>query len=186
MEPVLAQLMVCGLNGARPRFAQRRLAIVLAPRPGVAEPQCRQDPQPGRFRPAIVHGDPDEDVFRAFLGVFDKHVKVAVVVKYAGVEQLVLELFPRSSPVGFDQVPVGILPLRVLVEVLHVGVRRRAVEVEVVLLDILAMVRLAVGEPEQALFQDRVALVPQRQRKAQPLLVIAESAEPVLAPPVGP
>ena len=63
--------------------------------------------------------------------------------------------------------------------------RGRAVEVEVVLLDILAVVRLAVGEPEQALFQDRVALVPQRQRKAEPLLVIAESPEPVLAPPVG-
>ena len=31
MEPVLAQLMVRGLNGARPRFAQRRLAIVLTP-----------------------------------------------------------------------------------------------------------------------------------------------------------
>ena len=175
MQPVFAQLMVRGLNGARSRFAQRRLAIVLAPRPGVAEPQCRQDAQPGRFRPAIVHGDPDEDVFRAFLGVFDEHVKVAVVVKYAGIEQLVLELFPRSSPVGLDQVPVGILPLRVLVEVLHVGVRRRAVEVEVVLLDILAVVRLAVGEPEQALLQDRVALVPQRQRKAQPLLVVADS-----------
>src|SRR4029453_15480574 len=34
-------------------------------------------------------------------------------------------------------------------------------------------------------FQDRVALVPQGQRKAQPLRVIAESPQPVLAPPVG-
>ena len=185
MQPVLAQLMVRGLNDARPRFAQRRLAIVLAPRPGVAEPQRRQDAQPGRFRPAIVHGDPDEHVFRALLGVFDEHVEVAVVVEDAGVEQLVLELLPRSSPVRLDQVPVGKLALRVLVEVLHVRVRRRAVEVEVVLLHVLAVVALAVGEPEQALLQDRVALVPQRQRKAQPLLVVAESAEPVLAPPVG-
>src|SRR4051812_24565691 len=47
-------------------------------------------------------------------------------------------------------------------EILHVQVGRRAVEVEVVLPDILAIVPLAVGEPEQALFQDRVPLVPQR------------------------
>ncbi len=132
-----------------------------------------------------MHGDADEDVFRALLRVLHEHVKVPVVVKDAGIEQLVLKLFPRASPVRFDQVPVGILPLRVLVEILHVRVGGRAVEVEVVLLDILAMVPLAVGEPEQALFQDRVPLVPQRQRKAQPLLVIAEAPEPVLAPPVG-
>ena len=166
IEPVLAKLWVHGPNGAGSRFEQRRLVLAIAPRPRVAEPQCRQDTQPGRFRPAIVHGDLDEHVLRPRLGVFDEHVEVAVVVEYAGVEQLVLELFPRAPPVRFDQVPVGVLALRVLVEILHVGVGRRAVEVEVVLLDILAVVRLAVGESEQALLQDRVALVPQRQREA--------------------
>jgi hypothetical protein len=38
MELVLAQLMVFGLNGGGPRFAQRRLAFVLTPGPGVAKP----------------------------------------------------------------------------------------------------------------------------------------------------
>jgi hypothetical protein len=38
MEPVLALLMVFGLNGAGPRFAQRRLAFVLTSGPGVAKP----------------------------------------------------------------------------------------------------------------------------------------------------
>ena len=87
--------------------------------------------------------------------------------------------------VGLDQVPVGILPLRVLVQILHVRVRRRAVDVEVVLLDVLAVVALAVGQPEQALLQDGVPLVPQRQREAQPLLVVADSPQAVLAPAVG-
>ncbi len=132
-----------------------------------------------------MHGHADEHVFRAFLGVLHEHVKVAVGVKDAGVEQFVLELFARAPPVRFDQVAVGILPLRVLVEILHVRMGRRAVEVEVVLLDILAMVPFAVGEPEQALFQDRVALVPQRQRKAELLRVIAESPQSVFAPPIG-
>ena len=93
MKPVLAQLMVRGLYGARPHFAQRRFATILAPRPGVAEPKRRQDPQPGRFRPTIVDGNADEYVFRAFLRVFHEHVEVAVVLEDAGVEQFVLELF---------------------------------------------------------------------------------------------
>src|SRR5213594_4372609 len=37
-QPVLAKLLVCGLDDARPYLAHRRLSIVLAPRPGVAEP----------------------------------------------------------------------------------------------------------------------------------------------------
>ena len=185
MEPVLAQLLVRGVNDARRRFAQRRLAIVLAPRPGIAKPQGRQDPQPGRFRPAVVDGDADEHVFRTLLGVLHEHVEVPVLIENAGVEEFVLEVFPRSSAVGLDQVPVGKLALRVLVQILHVRVRRRAVDVEVVLLHVLAVVALAVGESEEALLQDRVALVPQRQRKAQPLLVVADSAETVLAPLVG-
>ena len=167
--------MVCGLNDARSHLAQRRLRLIRVPGPGIAEPERRQDTKPGRFRPAIVHGDADEDVFRALLRVFHEHVEVPVVVEGAGIEQLVLELVPRSAPVRVDQVPVGILPLRVLVEILHVRVRGRAVDVEVVLLDVFAVIRLAVGEPEQALFQNRVPLVPQRQRKTEPLLVVAES-----------
>src|SRR2546425_2669524 len=185
LQPVLAELLVGGLNDARPRLAQGGFLIVLTPGPGVAEPQCRQDTKPGRFGPTIVHGNANEDVFRASLRVLHEHVKVPIVAEGARIEQLVLELFPRSSAVRVDQVPVGILPLRVLVEILHVRVGGRAVEVEVVLLDVLAMVRLTVGESEQALVQDGVPLVPQSEREAQPLLVIREAPKPVLAPPVG-
>src|SRR5687767_14725098 len=141
--------------------------------------------KPGRFRPTVMNRDANEYIFRAFLRVLDKNIKIPVIVKYTRIQQLVFKLFPRAPPVGLDQVQIGILTLRVLVEVLHVRVRRRAVEIEVVLLDILAVVRLAVGEPEQALFQNWIALVPQRQRKAQPLLVIRQSAKPVFTPAVG-
>src|SRR5512135_1780707 len=60
----------------------------------------------------------------------------------------------------------------------------RAVEVEVVLLDVLTVVALGVGQPEHPLLQQRVAAVPQRQREAEPLLVVAEAGDAVLAPPV--
>src|ERR1700733_11783086 len=62
---------------------------------------------------------------------------------------------------------------------------RRTVDVEVVFLDIFAVVRFVVGEAEHALLQDRVALVPQRQREAQNLLLVAHTAESILAPFVG-
>src|SRR5580698_2347577 len=63
--------------------------------------------------------------------------------------------------------------------------RRRAVEVEVVLLDVLAVVSLRVGQPEEALLEDRVAPVPEREREAERLAVVGDTGDPVLAPPVG-
>src|SRR3989442_15037093 len=72
----------------------------------------------------------------------------------------------------------------ILVEVLHVRVGRRRVEVEVVLLDVLAVVPLAVGQSEQPLLEDRVATVPERQCEAQSLLVVGDACEAVLAPSV--
>jgi hypothetical protein len=64
-------------------------------------------------------------------------------------------------------------------------VSRRAVEVEVVLLDVLAVVSLAVGQAEQPLLEDRVLAVPQGEGKAQPLVVVAETREAILAPMIG-
>ena len=63
--------------------------------------------------------------------------------------------------------------------------RRRAIEVEVALLDVFAVIALFVGEAEQALFQDRIAFVPQRQRKAEELLVVRDASKPILAPAIG-
>ena len=131
VEPVLAELMVRGSHDAGSHFAQQRLRLVCVPGPGVAEPERRQNTNAGRFRPAIVHGHPNEDVLRPLLRVLHEHVKIPVVGEHARIEQFVFELFPRSPSVGLDQVPVGIFPLRVLVEILHVRVGRRAVDVEV-------------------------------------------------------
>src|ERR1700730_801999 len=62
---------------------------------------------------------------------------------------------------------------------------RRAVDLEVVFLDVLAVVPLAVGQADQALFEDRVLAVPQRHGKAQPLMVVAEARKAVFAPVIG-
>ena len=96
----------------------------------------------GRLGAAVERLDPDADVLGRRLGVLDDDVEVAVVVEDAGVEQLELEALAVAAAVLLDQPAVGELGLRVLVEELHVRVRRRVVEVEVVLLDVLAVVAL--------------------------------------------
>ncbi len=56
-----------------------------------------------------------------------------------------------------------------------VGVR---VQVEVVLLDVLSVVPLTVGQAEQALLEDRVLPVPEREREAEPLPASDTPASP--------
>src|SRR3954469_6505625 len=59
---------------------------------------------------------------------------------------------------------------------------RERVEMEVALLHILAMIRLARHEAEVPLLENRVLLVPERQRPAEDLITIAEPGDAVLAP----
>ena len=155
-------------------------------RPVVAEPQGRQHVQLGLRRAAVAGRDLDQDVLGRCLGILHEHVEVAVLLEDPGVEELVLELVAAAPPVRLHQVGVRIGRLRVLVQKLHVRVGRRAVEVEVVLLDVLAVVAFAVREPEEALLQDRVVAVPQGEGEAEPLLVVADTPQAVLAPAIRP
>jgi len=50
----------------------------------------------------------------------------------------------------------------ILMEILHVGMGRSVVEIKVIFLYVLTVIPLAVGQPEEALLQDRVAAVPAR------------------------
>src|ERR1700732_3866017 len=63
---------------------------------------------------------------------------------------------------------------------------RRAIEVEIVFLDVPTVVAFAVGQAEQPLLQDRVLAIPQRNSKAQPLVVVADPSKAVLAPVISP
>ncbi len=126
-------------------------------------------------RPSVVSRDFDQQILWPRLGVVDEQVEVLVVAEDAGVDELVLEIVARATGVGLDQLAVRECQLGVLVEVPHVGMCRRAVEVEVVLLDVLAVVPLRVGEAEQAFLEDRIAPVPEREREAERLLVVGDS-----------
>ena len=137
-----------------------------APGPRIAKPKVRQDVERRGLGPAVVRRDPDRQVLRIGFGVLDEDVEVAIVVEDAGIEQLVLWTLSRAALVLLDQLAVGKRRLRVLVEETHVRVGRRVVDVEVVLLHVLAVVALVGVDPEEPLLQVRIALVPERGREA--------------------
>ena len=141
--------------------------------------------QLGLLRPSIDRGDLHQHVVRAIFGVLHEDVEVAVVIEDAGVEQFVLHLVAGTPTVRLYQISVGESRLRILVEILHVRMRRRTVEVEVVFFDVLAVVAFAVREPEEPLLEDRVFSIPEGKRKAEALFVIGDPSEAVLAPAIG-
>jgi hypothetical protein len=62
---------------------------------------------------------------------------------------------------------------------------RRAVEIEVILLDVLSVIALAVGQTEDPFLDDRVRAVPEGEREAKNLPVVRDAGQAVLAPSVG-
>src|SRR5208282_657012 len=126
------------------------------------------------------------DVVGISLCVFNLDVEIAVVGKDAGVDQLKLRLLSPAAPVLLDQPTIREGGLRILIEHPHVRVGRRAIEVIVKLFDVFAVIALGIGQPEQPLFQDRVASVPQRKAETQKQPVIAKAADPILTPAIGP
>jgi hypothetical protein len=102
-----------------------------------------------------------------------------------GVEQLVLELTAPAVPVRLDQIKIRVLPLRIFVEHPFVRMGRRRVEVEILFLDILAVVALGGRQPEQALLEDGVLAVPEGRGEAEQLVAVADAGDAVLAPAVG-
>ena len=162
---------------SRPRVAQ-------AERPGVAEPDLGKEVDLGLLGAPVVNGKPRHEVVGRGLGVFDRHIEVALAVEHSGVDELEFGIALAAAAVLTHQPVVGKLPLRVLVEHLQIRVRGCRVEVEVVFLDVLAVVSLLAAEAEHPLLEDRVTAVPQRQRQAKPLAVVADSGDTLLTPPV--
>ena len=190
VPPALAERLVLCLDGREAgarrerQLGESRMPRDVRPAPRVAEPQRRQQVQRRLLRAAIRRRDADQDVVAGALRVLDLHVVVPAVVEDAGVREL--ELHPRAAARGvlLHDLRIRERVDRILVEELHIRMRRRRVEVEVVLLHVLAVISLVATEAEEALLQDRVAAVPHRDGEAQALVVVADAADPVLAPAV--
>ena len=139
----------------------------------------------GRLGSSIDDGDARENIVGGGLRVFDEDVEKSVAVEDAGVDELELGVEPRSRPVLVDEPRIGKLAVRVAVEHLHIRVRRQSVEEKVILLNVLAMIALAVCKSEKALFKDRILAVPHRYAKTQLLKPVADARDAVFTPTVG-
>ena len=143
------------------------LGPVGEPAPGVAEPDLGQHVNRRFLGPAIGDGQAQQDVVGARLGIFDVDIEIAVVVEDAGIDDLEFGLPAVAPRVFLHQEVVGKCRLRILVEHAGVAVGRHRVEIVVELLDVLAVIALAVAQAEHALLQDRILAVPQRDGHAQ-------------------
>src|SRR6516165_5951802 len=174
-----------GRTGRRRDASKRRLFCTLAPRPGIAKPQAWQQMKGPRLGPTIACFDPHMDLFRRRLRTKNFDIPIAILIENPGVEEIEGRI-AAASPAVFGGEPfVGIGGLRVFVEIAKPAVARGGIDVEIVFLDVLAVVAFVAGQSEGTLFEDRVAAVPKRKRKTQTLLLVAQSAQPVLVPAIG-
>src|ERR1700757_1028581 len=75
--------------------------------------------------------------------------------------------------------------MRVLVQIFHIGVFRRVVEVVVVLLDVFAVVAFRAGQTEEPLLQNGIFLIPKGDREAERLVPVTDAGNAILIPPVS-
>src|SRR5262249_60753258 len=90
-----------------------------------------------------------------------------------------------TLPIFLHELTVREGGLGIFVEILHVGVSGGRVEVEVIFFDVLPMVALIAREAKEPFFQERIAAIPERQGKTQPLVVIRDAGEAVLTARIG-
>ncbi len=163
---------------------QRRFARLARPRPSVARPELRQDMKCGWLICAVFDGNAHHDIVGRVLRILDNDIEIAVVVEHAGIEDFIFRLISAAPPVFLDQLLVGVRVMRILVQHLHVRMSRRAVEIEVQLLYVLAVIALLIRQSKEPLLDDRIMPVPERERHAPVERVVAESGDPVFTPTV--
>jgi hypothetical protein len=79
---------------------------------------------------------------------------------------------------------IWVPPLRIFVEKFHVRVGRSGVQIVIQFLDVLSMISLMAGDTEQTFFQDRILAVPEGKSKTDTLMIVRNTSDAVLAPPV--
>src|SRR5271169_1771376 len=114
----------------------------------------RKDVQGSGIRSAVDGLNAHAKILCRRLAVFDKYVEIAVLVENPGVQKFELKSSPSALPVFLQQPLVWVPRLRVFVEVLHVGMGRSAVEVEVVFLGVFAMIAFAGRQTKDWLLQN--------------------------------
>src|SRR6266487_136356 len=157
-----------------------------APDPGVPKPERRQKVKLAGFWPAICDSNTNQDIVGRAFRVLGKNIEIAVLLKNSRVHQFKLRCISSPAPILGDQLAIRKLGLRIFVERLQVGSRRRGIQIEIFLLDVLAMVALRTGQTEEPLFENWITAIPESQPNANPALTISDAEKSVLTPAISP
>src|SRR6516165_4067671 len=162
----------------------RSCSGIVSPGPGVPEPDRWQKMNVRALGRVIRDADSNQNILGRALRVLHHHVEIAVFREHAGIDQLKFWAPFVTSAVLFYKLCVRKCGVRVLVEVLHVGVSGCAVEVEVALLDVLSVVSLVARQAKEPLLQDGITEIPHSHGKADVLMTVADAGDTVLIPAV--
>ena len=104
--------------------------------------------------------------------------------EHAGIHQLIFRRVLVTATVLLHELPVGKCLLWIFVEILHVGMGGRRIEIKIVFLDVLTVIPFYTAQAEGALFQDGIAAVPEGHRKADHLVAVANAGKAVFIPAI--
>src|SRR6185369_547089 len=104
-----SEIVVPGDNNASSiafSLPELRPKTLFSPCPDVAKPYGGQNMQPCGFRATVPGRNTDQNVFRSCLAILDKNIEVTVLVKHAGIHQLVFPLVRASAAVDRNQLVI--------------------------------------------------------------------------------
>ncbi len=99
---------------------QHRPAVVIAPCPGVAEPERGKQVQRCRLWSTIGGAHTDQDIKRICFGVFQRDIEVAIFREDAGVHQLVFGFMATAIAIRGDKIVIGEGTLWIFIQCLHI------------------------------------------------------------------
>src|SRR5437899_3858756 len=115
-------------NGAG-HLAHAGTRISGTPGPGITKPDRGQQAQTGGLSASVGCRNLDQNVFDITLRILHNYIEIAVLAEYSCVEEFEFWLIFSATAIFFDELRIGIRSMRILVEIVHVGVRGSTVEV---------------------------------------------------------
>jgi len=161
--------------------------FIFWPGPSIGEPELGNDVESSSFGSTVVRCNANIYVtgILFILGVLNKNIPIAVVVKSISVQNLKLVNIPTSVLVLAYKLVVRECLLRILVQEFHVRVGGRGIEIPIKFLDVFTMISLVARYAEQTFFQNVVLTVPEGQGEAKALMIVRYSGDSILTPSIS-
>src|SRR5690606_134640 len=117
--------------------------------------------------------------------IFDKYVKVFSLIEDTCVDKFKFGIEFTPPPIFGNQFFVWKSLLRILVQHLHVGMRRSAVEIVIMLFAVFAVIAFFSGKSKQSLFDNRILFVPECKSNVDQLFTVAYAADTIFSPTIS-